>query len=85
MQSKIQTLQRVSKICKKLKAQGKTIGLITGCFDVFHIGHLQSICFAKTKCDTLVIGIDNDKSVKLSKGSKRPIFTARQRALVMGG
>ena len=62
---------------------GKTIGLITGCFDVFHIGHVKTLQFAKKRCDVLIVGIDNDKSVRINKGKGRPIFKARERAIVL--
>ncbi len=80
---KIQTLSNLSKICNTLKRQGKTIGLITGCFDVFHIGHVELFKFAKKNCDILVIGLDNDKSMRLTKGSQRPIFQWKYRAKLL--
>ncbi len=57
--------------------------MITGCFDIFHIGHLETIDFAKKHCDILIIGLDNDRTVKLNKGERRPIFKANQRAKVI--
>jgi cytidyltransferase-like protein len=76
---KIKTISELSKLKKK----GKTVGLITGVFDILHYEHVQFLCFAKKKVDVLIVGIECDNNVKLFKGSKRPIFNFNQRALVM--
>lgn len=36
------------------------IGLICGCFDLFHVGHLNILERAKMNCDRLIVGICND-------------------------
>lgn len=43
------------------KNKNKTVGLITGNFDVIHIGHIRLINFAKENVDILFIGIDSDE------------------------
>jgi D-beta-D-heptose 7-phosphate kinase/D-beta-D-heptose 1-phosphate adenosyltransferase len=68
VKDKIQSLSNLGKILLKLKKQGKTIGLITGCFDVFHIGHVETLNFAKKHCDILIVGLDNDRTVAINKG-----------------
>ncbi len=82
--SKIKSLSELSKICAELKKQGKTVGLITGCFDILHVGHIEAFKKAKQKVDILVVGLDNDKSIKISKGNNRPVFKFLQRANVLG-
>jgi D-beta-D-heptose 7-phosphate kinase/D-beta-D-heptose 1-phosphate adenosyltransferase len=80
---KIKTIAQVAMICKRLRRHGKTIGLITGCFDVIHIGHVELFGFAKKHCDILVIGLDNDTTIRLSKGPQRPIFPWKYRAKLL--
>ena len=48
------------------------IGFTNGCYDILHLGHISLLNFCKSKCDYLVVGIDNDKMVKKSKGNDRP-------------
>lgn len=42
----------------------KTIGYMTGTFDLFHIGHLNIIKRAKEYCDCLVVGVHPNASHK---------------------
>ena len=36
-------------------------GIMVGVFDLFHIGHLNAIKQAKSKCDFLIVGVHDDK------------------------
>ncbi|MFA5169201.1 MAG: adenylyltransferase/cytidyltransferase family protein [Candidatus Paceibacterota bacterium] len=76
---KIKTISELGRI----KKNGKSIGLITGVFDILHYEHVEFLCFAKKKVDVLIVGIECDSNVKLFKGNKRPIFNFNQRALVV--
>lgn len=49
------------------------IALCTGCFDIVHIGHIRLLNYAKNLCDQLIVGINNDASIKRLKGNNRPI------------
>lgn len=49
------------------------VAAVTGCFDIFHIGHLRLIKFAAQNADFILIGLNSDKSIKLLKGESRPI------------
>ncbi len=48
-------------------------GLVTGCFDILHIGHIHFLKTAKSQCDKLIVGINSDSIVKQIKGESRPI------------
>ena len=58
----------------------KIIGLITGCFDILHNGHIDLLSFAESKCDILIVGVDTDTAVKRTKGDDRPINNQKIRA-----
>lgn len=54
-----------------------------GCFDILHRGHLQTLNFAKSKGDKLVVALNSDDSVKKLKGTSRPIQPLEERMSVM--
>ncbi len=60
----------------------KTIVAACGCFDIFHIGHLDYLEGAKCLGDFLIVGINSDESILKNKG-KTPIFQEEQRISVI--
>ena len=51
----------------------------TGCFDCLHVGHLNLFSFAKSLGDWLLVGINDDESIRKLKGPTRPIVPEDQR------
>ncbi|HTK03648.1 MAG TPA: adenylyltransferase/cytidyltransferase family protein [Alphaproteobacteria bacterium] len=76
---KIISLNKTVKLSKDLRERSKAVGLILGSFDVLHMGHIDLFRFAKKHCDYLIIGLDNDETVKITKGEKRPINNYKRR------
>ncbi len=56
----------------------KVIGYTAGTFDMFHIGHLNLIKNAKSRCDYLVVGVNSDRLVEEYKG-KRVVVPIEER------
>ena len=54
-----------------------------GCFDILHRGHIEYLSQARDKGAVLVIGLNNDASVKRIKGEGRPVQDEMTRALVL--
>jgi len=81
--SKIYKLKDLFVEVDRLKKEGVTVGYIIGVFDIIHEGHVNFLRFAKSKCDNLVVGVNNDSSVKASKGKERPINSLTVRAKVL--
>jgi len=51
----------------------KIIGYTTGVFDLFHIGHLNILKNAKSKCDHLIVGVATDNLCFILKNKKSVI------------
>jgi rfaE bifunctional protein nucleotidyltransferase chain/domain len=66
----------------RLKAEGKKIVFTNGCFDLIHIGHVRSLKEAKKLGDVLVVGLNSDRAVSLTK-PQRPIIPQDQRAEIL--
>lgn len=80
---KVKKLKQLSKIVAHHKKEGRKVGLITGCFDILHIGHIRLFQFAKKHVDIVIVGLDNDKSIQLTKGKHRPIHNYKIRSEVL--
>jgi len=59
--------------------KSKKIWLITGCFDVLHLGHIRLFQFAKKHVDYLIVGLEQDETIRLTKGNNRPIHDIQTR------
>lgn len=54
-----------------------------GCFDILHKGHLETLKFAKSKGEKLVVALNTDQSIKRFKDQDRPIVPLEHRLAVM--
>lgn len=70
---KVVSLDRLEEILRLKRDVGEKIGLITGAFDIIHRGHISLFRYAKDRVDVLVIGVEQDRTITLSKGQNRPI------------
>jgi rfaE bifunctional protein nucleotidyltransferase chain/domain len=65
------------------RAQGRTVALANGCFDLLHVGHVRYLAGARAEADVLVVGVNADPSVARLKGPGRPVMPAEDRALMV--
>ena len=62
---------------------GRRIVFTNGCFDVLHRGHTGYLRQASLLGDVLVVGLNDDDSVRRLKGPTRPVNRASDRATVL--
>jgi len=65
------------------RQQGERIVFTNGCFDLLHVGHIQYLQQARAMGDCLVIALNDDASVRLLKGDKRPLLPQDVRARLL--
>lgn len=78
MTVKIKALDELAGILAKLRAEGRTVVLCHGCFDLMHPGHIKYFQAAKKMGDVLAVTVTPDRFV--DKGPGRPVFNETLRA-----
>ena len=59
---------------------GRRIVLTNGAFDLMHVGHVRALEDASTLGGVLVVAVNDDRSIRASKGPGRPVVPAGERA-----
>ena len=80
---KITTLNGAARFSVKNKKKNKKVGLVVGSFDILHMGHTNLFRHAKKYVDFLVVGLDNDKTIKRVKGKNRPVNNFNRRSKLL--
>lgn len=83
LSGKIKNTPSLSNILSRSRREGKKIVFTNGCFDILHVGHVRYLEKAKALGDILVVGLNNDLSVRKIKGNGRPINREADRAIVL--
>jgi len=66
---------------KKLKAEGKKIGITFSTFDMLHAGHIAMLSEAKNHCDYLICGLQTDPTIDRPDTKNRPIQSIVERQI----
>lgn len=74
---------KIIKNPKILSKKDKKLVFTNGCFDILHEGHIETLKFAKSKGDKLVVALNSDSSIKKIKGSNRPINNLEKRMKIL--
>ncbi|HOW45752.1 MAG TPA: adenylyltransferase/cytidyltransferase family protein [Candidatus Aminicenantes bacterium] len=68
---------------RELARLGRRVVFTNGVFDLLHPGHVELLEHARSLGELLVVGINDDASVRRLKGEKRPIFPLAERMEVL--
>lgn len=66
-----------------LKKQGRKIVFTNGGFNLLHVGHIRSLCDAKSRGDVLLVALNSDSSIKNNKGTGYPLIPENERLEVL--
>jgi D-beta-D-heptose 7-phosphate kinase/D-beta-D-heptose 1-phosphate adenosyltransferase len=80
---KLRNLAALTDLVNNFKADGKSIVLTNGCFDLLHAGHIRLLAKAKEMGDVLIVALDTDESVRNLKGKGRPILGEKERVQII--
>ena len=66
---------------KKLKQDGKKIGITFSTFDMLHAGHIAMLSEAKNHCDYLIAGLQTDPTIDRPDTKNKPIQSIVERQI----
>lgn len=79
----VMTLEQLQVMVEDARAQGEKVVFTNGCFDIIHAGHVGYLEQARKQGDRLIVGVNDDASVKRLKGEGRPINPVDRRMIVL--
>ena len=80
---KVVGVDGLPELAAEYHAAGRRVVFTNGCFDILHRGHITYLNRSKTLGDVLVVGVNDDDSVRTLKGPDRPINRLEDRVEVL--
>ena len=80
---KLLSQREAARVLSRLRRRGQRSVLVSGCYDLLHVGHVRSFEQARRYGEVLVVGVNRDRRVRELKGRGRPLVPERQRAEVI--
>ena len=77
------SVNELAAVATKLQHDGRRLVATNGCFDLLHVGHVRYLQAARALGDALAVGVNGDASVRVLKGSDRPLNRESDRAEVL--
>ena len=75
------TFKMIFNHIKKLKQEGKKIGITFSTFDMLHAGHVAMLSEAKNHCDYLIAGLQTDPTIDRPDTKNHPIQSIVERQI----
>ena len=66
---------------RKLKEDGKKIGITFSTFDMLHAGHIAMLAEAKNHCDYLIAGLQTDPTIDRPETKNKPVQSIVERQI----
>jgi D-beta-D-heptose 7-phosphate kinase / D-beta-D-heptose 1-phosphate adenosyltransferase len=82
---KVRTVEQVLIEAQAVRQRGGKVVFTNGCFDLLHAGHVSLLEKAAALGNFLVVGLNDDASIRRLKGEGRPVNNQDDRARVLGG
>lgn len=82
-EERVLPLEQAAESVRQWREAGETVVFTNGCFDLLHVGHVQTLSRARAEGHRLVVGVNSDASVARLKGPQRPINSELDRAALL--
>lgn len=66
---------------RRLKDEGKKIGIVFSTFDLLHAGHIAMLAEAKNHCDYLIAGLQTDPTIDRADSKNPPVQSIVERQI----
>lgn len=83
LRGKVRALDELVIEVRSRKNAGQNIVFTNGCFDILHTGHIRLLEEARKQGDMLIVGLNDDDSIRRLKGEDRPVNTTQERGKVL--
>jgi D-beta-D-heptose 7-phosphate kinase/D-beta-D-heptose 1-phosphate adenosyltransferase len=83
LQDKILTAEQLFRRARGWEVKSHMVAFTNGCFDLLHVGHLDTLAYCADHANRVVVGLNSDASVRRLKGDQRPIVGQKERALML--
>jgi D-beta-D-heptose 7-phosphate kinase / D-beta-D-heptose 1-phosphate adenosyltransferase len=80
---KIVPPERLAMVVQAHRQRGERLVFTNGCFDLLHVGHIHYLQHARTLGERLIVGLNDDASVRQLKGVGRPVLPQDERARIL--
>jgi len=81
--SDLTSLEQAIAIREQWRRQGLCVVFTNGCFDLLHPGHVHYLRAARELGDALIVGLNDDASIRRLKGEQRPVNPLEHRACML--
>ena len=70
---KVLTIEEASVLTSRLRKGSMSVSLVSGVFDIMHVGHLALFEEARKYGEALAVAVSTDEQVRANKDPQRPI------------
>jgi D-glycero-beta-D-manno-heptose 1-phosphate adenylyltransferase len=77
---RIASQEELIALLSRANRGSRRVVFTNGCFDLLHPGHIRTLEEARSLGDILVVALNEDASVRKSKGDARPVIAENERA-----
>ena len=77
--TRVLPLEEAAALSARLRAEGKTVVMANGVFDLLHVGHLRYLEDARRHGDALLVAVNSDASARALKGEGRQVVPEAER------